>query len=57
MLDKRLAQAKSMFEDDFYGTKWWDYTPEFLTVTPDDAGVEEFEFDEALDSNGFILLS
>lgn len=59
MLRIRVAQAKHIFKEDFYGTKWWDYCPEFLNVGgPDSIGLEmdEEEFDSILDSNGYIPL-
>jgi hypothetical protein len=60
MLDKRLAQAKAMNDNDFYGTKWWDYTPYFIpTSGPDSVGLEmnEEDFERDLESNGYMRLA
>jgi hypothetical protein len=60
MLDKRLAQAKAMNDKDFYGTKWWDYTPDFVFCKgPDSIGLamDEEEFDKILDANGYICFA
>lgn len=55
-LDKRVTAAKRNWEEQFHGMEWWDYTPDFLTMTPDDAEMEEEEFDHVLEGNGYILL-
>jgi len=51
MLDKRLAQSKTMWEEGFYGTKWWNYTPYFIpTAEPKSVGLDmdEEEFESCL---------
>ena len=57
MLDKRLAQAQSLNETDFYGTKWWDYTPEFIACGgPESVGsdLSEEEFEKTLEENWYV---
>jgi hypothetical protein len=56
LLDKRVAHAKRSWDEDFYGIKWWDYEPQFLTLTAEDAEMDEQDFDAALESNYFIRL-
>lgn len=58
-LDKRLAQAKAMYEQGFYGTKWWDYTPDFIACAgPETVGsdMSEEDFEHMLESNCYVQL-
>jgi hypothetical protein len=58
-LDRRIALTKAMFEDSFYGTRWWDYTPRFVSSGgPDDFGLDmsEEDFEDNLEANMFIPL-
>lgn len=60
MLDKRLAQARAMWESGFFGTKWWDWTPYFIPCSgPDSVGsdMSEDDFDQFLDANHFVRLA
>jgi len=57
MLDKRIAQTKRMFEQDFYGTRWWSYAPYFVrSAGPETFGIQmsEEDFEAALDANGWV---
>lgn len=59
MLDKRMAKTKSMFERDFYGTRWWDNSPYFIgSGGPEGLGLDmtEEEFEHRLEANYFIPL-
>ena len=59
MLDKRVAQAKAMWEVGGCGTKWCDNTLNFLAVGgPQNTGLDmnEENFHSALESNLFINL-
>jgi len=58
-LDKRIAQTKALFEQDFYGTRWWDCSPYFiLSGGPEKfgLGMDEDEFENHLDANEAIPL-
>lgn len=58
-LDKLIAQAKAMWEDGFYGTKWWDYTPVFICCGgPEsvDSEMSEEAFENALEANYYVRL-
>lgn len=58
-LDKRIAQTKALFEDDFYGTRWWDYSPYFvMSGGPEtfDLEMDEDEFENRLDACESIVL-
>lgn len=59
MLDKRMAMTKAIAEQDFYGTRWWDYSPYFvMSAGPDSFGVDmsEEDWEDNLDGNFFIPL-
>ena len=58
LLDKRMAQAKAMREDDFYGTTWWDYSPEFIPCAgPSSVGLNMCEeyFETALEGKNYCV--
>lgn len=60
LLDKRLAQARSMWEEGFFGMKWWDYTPDFIPCGgPESVGLNmcEEDFETALEENYCVRLS
>lgn len=58
-LAHRIAVTKKAFEDQFYGTKWWDYTPYFVPfVGPEtfDLDMTEEDFEHQLESNYWVRL-
>lgn len=60
MLDRRMAQARSIFEEGFYGTKWWDYTPTFIPcgfANDVDLDMDDADFEAVLEKHRYVRLA
>lgn len=58
-LAHRMMVTKKVFEDQFFGTKWWDYTPYFVPFGgPEtfDLDMTEEDFEHQLESNYYVRL-
>jgi len=56
LLDRRCSQTRRMYEQDFYGTEWWDFTPDFVTIRQEQIGLPEDVMERAFEEVGFVRL-